>query len=79
MKFNIIVDCDVGAPGHGKDVVDGWNAVDKDRTNKSNLHTSTARAKREENAKHKARHYTVQEKKDVKHKDVRPKLGEAEL
>ena len=29
MKYGIVVDCAVGAPGHGKDVVDGLNAVDK--------------------------------------------------
>ena len=29
MKYNIVIDCAVGAPGHGKDVVDGLNAVDK--------------------------------------------------
>eukprot|EP00957_Ditylum_brightwellii_P190090 14471499-Ditylum_brightwellii.AAC.1 len=41
------------------------------RTNESNLHTSSARIKREENAKHKVRHYNVQDKKDVKHNDVK--------
>jgi len=29
LKFDIVIDCAVGAPGHGKDVVDGLNAVDK--------------------------------------------------
>ena len=29
MKYNIVIDRAVGAPGHGKDVVDGLNAVDK--------------------------------------------------
>eukprot|EP00957_Ditylum_brightwellii_P092078 7010500-Ditylum_brightwellii.AAC.1 len=97
----------VGAPGHGKDAVDGLDAVDKAylnkmmfrmynpgskhiakdmiahlitpskknsyaskvrdllqcRTNKSNLHTSNARAKTEENAKYKVRHYNGQDKK----------------
>ena len=28
-NFNIIVDRMIGAPGHGKDVVDGINAFDK--------------------------------------------------
>ena len=28
-KFNIIVDRMIGAPGHGKDVIDGINAGDK--------------------------------------------------
>ena len=28
-NFNIIVDRMIGAPGHGKDVVDGINACDK--------------------------------------------------
>mgnify|MGYP003335641848 CR=1 FL=1 len=107
MKFNIVIDHAVEAPGHGKDVVDGLIAVYKtylnkmmfrmynpgskhttkdmmdhlytpnkkisdaskfrdllqDRTNESNLHTSNARAKREENAKYKVRHYNVQDKK----------------
>eukprot|EP00957_Ditylum_brightwellii_P074234 5640681-Ditylum_brightwellii.AAC.1 len=77
MKFNIVIDHAVEAPGHGKDVVDGLNAIDKahlnkmmfridllqDRTSESNLHTSNARDKREENAKYKVRHYNVQDKK----------------
>jgi hypothetical protein len=29
MKYGIVIDHAVGAPGHGKDVVDGLNAVDK--------------------------------------------------
>ena len=29
MKYGIVIDCAIGAPGHGKDVVDGLNAVDK--------------------------------------------------
>eukprot|EP00957_Ditylum_brightwellii_P121214 9244277-Ditylum_brightwellii.AAC.1 len=29
MKYAIMIDCAVGATGHGKDVVDGLNAVDK--------------------------------------------------
>ena len=28
-EYNIVIDRAVGAPGHGKDVVDGLNAVDK--------------------------------------------------
>ena len=28
-KFNITIDRAIGAPGHGKDVVDGLNATDK--------------------------------------------------
>lgn len=28
-KYGIVIDCAVGAPGHGKDIVDGLNAVDK--------------------------------------------------
>ncbi len=28
-NYSIIIDCAVGAPGHGKDLVDGLNAVDK--------------------------------------------------
>ena len=27
--YNIIIDCGVGAPGHGREVVDGLNATDK--------------------------------------------------
>ena len=27
--YNITIDCSIGAPGHGKNVVDGLNAVDK--------------------------------------------------
>ena len=27
--YNILIDCGVGATGHGKDVVDGLNATDK--------------------------------------------------
>ena len=27
-NFNIIVDCTIGAPGHGNDVIDGINACD---------------------------------------------------
>eukprot|EP00957_Ditylum_brightwellii_P071038 5398170-Ditylum_brightwellii.AAC.1 len=106
MKCNIVTDCAVGAPDHGKDIIDGLNAVDKtylnkmmfimynpgskhtakgmmahlctpsknisyaskfrdllqDRTDESNLHTSNARANREENAKCKVRHCIVEEK-----------------
>eukprot|EP00957_Ditylum_brightwellii_P150252 11442402-Ditylum_brightwellii.AAC.1 len=29
MKYGIVIDRAVGAPGHGKDVVDGLNAADK--------------------------------------------------
>eukprot|EP00957_Ditylum_brightwellii_P173467 13207055-Ditylum_brightwellii.AAC.1 len=29
MKFNIVINGAVGAPGHGKDVVDGLNTIDK--------------------------------------------------
>eukprot|EP00957_Ditylum_brightwellii_P112676 8589324-Ditylum_brightwellii.AAC.1 len=29
MKYNIVIDRAVGAPGRGKDVADGLNAVDK--------------------------------------------------
>eukprot|EP00957_Ditylum_brightwellii_P003690 279735-Ditylum_brightwellii.AAC.1 len=29
MKYGIVIDREVGAPGYGKDVVDGLNAVDK--------------------------------------------------
>eukprot|EP00957_Ditylum_brightwellii_P164463 12521079-Ditylum_brightwellii.AAC.1 len=29
MKYGMVIDHAVGAPGHGKDVVDGLNAVDK--------------------------------------------------
>ena len=29
MKYNIVIDRAVGAPGHGKDVVDGLNALDE--------------------------------------------------
>eukprot|EP00957_Ditylum_brightwellii_P045402 3441163-Ditylum_brightwellii.AAC.1 len=29
MKYNIVIDCAVHAPGHGIDVVDGLNAADK--------------------------------------------------
>eukprot|EP00957_Ditylum_brightwellii_P058792 4456912-Ditylum_brightwellii.AAC.1 len=29
MKHDIVIDHAVGAPGHGKDVVDGLNAADK--------------------------------------------------
>jgi hypothetical protein len=29
LQFNVVIDRAVGAPGHGKDVVDGLNAVDK--------------------------------------------------
>ena len=29
MKYDVVIDCAIGAPGHGKDVVDGLNAVDK--------------------------------------------------
>ena len=28
-KYGIIIDRAIGAPGHGKDIVDGLNAVDK--------------------------------------------------
>eukprot|EP00957_Ditylum_brightwellii_P135828 10360457-Ditylum_brightwellii.AAC.1 len=34
MEFNIVIDHAVGAPGHGKDVVYGLNAVDKAYLNK---------------------------------------------
>eukprot|EP00957_Ditylum_brightwellii_P059319 4503028-Ditylum_brightwellii.AAC.1 len=34
----------------------------QDRKNDSNLHTSTARAKRKDNVEYKVRHYNVQEK-----------------
>ena len=27
--YSIIIDCGISAPGHGKEVVDGINAVDK--------------------------------------------------
>ena len=27
--YNIVIDSGVGAPGHGKDIVDGLNAADK--------------------------------------------------
>eukprot|EP00957_Ditylum_brightwellii_P080124 6093726-Ditylum_brightwellii.AAC.1 len=33
-KLNILIDCAVGAPDHGEDVVDGLNAVDKAYLNK---------------------------------------------
>ena len=29
LKFNIVIDRAIGAPGHGKSVIDGLNAVDK--------------------------------------------------
>ena len=29
MKYDVVIDRAIGAPGHGKDVVDGLNAVDK--------------------------------------------------
>eukprot|EP00957_Ditylum_brightwellii_P184269 14035330-Ditylum_brightwellii.AAC.1 len=29
IKYDIVIDHAIGAPGHGKDVVDGLNAVDK--------------------------------------------------
>eukprot|EP00957_Ditylum_brightwellii_P184943 14085072-Ditylum_brightwellii.AAC.1 len=29
MKYGIVIDHAVGAPGHGKNVMDGLNAVDK--------------------------------------------------
>ena len=29
VRFNIVIDRVVGAPGHGKDIVDGLNATDK--------------------------------------------------
>eukprot|EP00957_Ditylum_brightwellii_P048693 3694718-Ditylum_brightwellii.AAC.1 len=29
VRFNIVIDRAVGAPGHGKDMVDGLNATDK--------------------------------------------------
>eukprot|EP00957_Ditylum_brightwellii_P005436 415909-Ditylum_brightwellii.AAC.1 len=29
MKYVIVIDCAVGAPGYGKDLVDGLNAVDR--------------------------------------------------
>eukprot|EP00957_Ditylum_brightwellii_P139642 10642724-Ditylum_brightwellii.AAC.1 len=29
MQYGIVIDCAVGAQGHGKDVVDGLNVVDK--------------------------------------------------
>eukprot|EP00957_Ditylum_brightwellii_P128538 9804195-Ditylum_brightwellii.AAC.1 len=29
MKYGIVIDCAVGAPDHGRDVVDALNAVDK--------------------------------------------------
>jgi hypothetical protein len=31
---NIVINCAVGAPGHGKDIVDGLNVVDKAYLNK---------------------------------------------
>ena len=29
LQFDVVIDCAIGAPGHGKDVVDGLNAADK--------------------------------------------------
>eukprot|EP00957_Ditylum_brightwellii_P148177 11282311-Ditylum_brightwellii.AAC.1 len=29
VRFNIVIDRAVGAPGHGQDIVDGLNATDK--------------------------------------------------
>ena len=29
MKYNVVIDRSVSAPGHGKSIIDGLNAVDK--------------------------------------------------
>ena len=29
MKYNVVIDMSVSAPGHGKSIIDGLNAVDK--------------------------------------------------
>ena len=41
-KYNINIDRAIGAPGHGKDIVDGLNAVDKHYLKKLMRITKTA-------------------------------------
>ena len=44
MKFGITIDRQVGAPGHGKDIIDGVNAVDKKYIAKCFCMTNTPEA-----------------------------------
>ena len=44
-NFNIIVDCTIGAPGNGNDVIDGINACDM-RYFMSNMYDWYPRGKR---------------------------------
>eukprot|EP00957_Ditylum_brightwellii_P034289 2600559-Ditylum_brightwellii.AAC.1 len=76
MKYNIFIDRAVGAQGHGKDIVDGLNAVDKSfaaecrrllqnqADNIASMITSK-RKKRESIIKYKSKFYCIKHKEDV--------------
>ena len=115
VRYNIVVDRAVGAPGHGKDVVDGLNAIDKEflkrammrNKNPEDNHSckdmfahgftlkgrvsfaekchkllqenadmlakmnTTKNQKHESNQKYRTKHYRIQKKENVLHKDIK--------
>jgi len=70
-EFGITIDRAIGAPGHGKDIVDALNATDKIYLCSDPLRVHGVKGedkkKRAETAKMKKRVYHVQDPKEVKY------------